>query len=64
MADAEQSIEAVMSSPQEMEAFGFDAPMPCLLIKRKSMDAEGRLIEYVEGTFRGDAYAYRVRLAG
>ncbi|MBF5006044.1 GntR family transcriptional regulator [Diaphorobacter sp. NR2-3-3-1] len=64
MADAEQSIEAVMSSAQEMEAFGFDAPMPCLLIKRKSLDAQSRLIEYVEGTFRGDAYAYRVRLAG
>ena len=64
MAGAEQSIEAVMSSPQEMEAFGFDAPMPCLLIKRKSLDAEERMVEYVEGTFRGDAYAYRVHLAG
>ncbi len=64
MAGAEQSIEAAMSSPQEMEAFGFDTPMPCLLIKRKSLDAQGRMVEYVEGTFRGDAYAYRVHLAG
>ena len=62
MAGAEQSIEAVMSSTDEMEAFGFDAPMPCLLIKRKSLDAEGRMVEYVEGSFRGDAYAYRVNL--
>ena len=64
MAGAEQSIEAVLSSAAEMEAFGFETAMPCLLIKRKSLDAEGRLVEYVEGTFRGDAYAYRVHLAG
>ncbi|WP_211343456.1 GntR family transcriptional regulator [Lampropedia puyangensis] len=62
MVGAEQSIEAVMSSPQEMEPFGFNVPMPCLLIKRKSQDADGRLIEYVEGTFRGNAYAYRINL--
>ncbi|THT97471.1 GntR family transcriptional regulator [Lampropedia puyangensis] len=64
MAGAEQSIEAIMSSKQEMQAFGFDTPMPCLLIKRKSLDVDGRMVEYVEGTFRGDAYAYRVHLAG
>ena len=64
MAGAEQSIEAIFSTPLEMEAFGFREPMPCLLIKRKSLDTAGRLIEYVEGTFRGDAYAYRVHLAG
>lgn len=62
MGGAEQSIEAVLSSEPEMQAFGFDTPMPCLLIKRRSLDAEGRMIEYVEGTFRGDAYAYRVQL--
>lgn len=62
MDGADQSIEAVLSSAQEMEAFGFDTPMPCLLIKRRSLDTEGRMIEYVEGTFRGDAYAYRVHL--
>ena len=64
MGGAEQSIEAVLSSDAEMEAFGFDAPMPCLLIKRRSLDRQGHMFEYVEGTFRGDAYAYRVHLAG
>ena len=64
MGGAEQSIEAVMSSPAEMEAFGFDTPMPCLLIKRRSLDSLGQMFEYVEGTFRGDAYAYRVHLTG
>lgn len=64
MGSAEQSIEAVLSSPAEMDAFGYDTPMPCLLIKRRSLDTDGRMFEYVEGTFRGDAYAYRVRLSG
>lgn len=64
LSGAEQSIEAVLSSEAEMQAFGFEAPTPCLLIKRKSLDADGHLLEYVEGTFRGDAYAYRLRLPG
>ena len=64
MGGADQSVEAVLSSQQEMEAFGFDTPMPCLLIKRRSQDTEGNMVEYVEGTFRGDAYAYRIHLPG
>ena len=59
---AEQSIEAVMSSEAESRVFEFTAPGPCLLIKRRAYSAAGQLIEYVEGTFRGDAYAYRVKL--
>lgn len=60
--DAEQSIEAVMSSAVEQDCFGFAGPQPCLLLKRKTYTAGGQLAEYVEGTFRGDAYVYRVRL--
>ena len=59
---AQQTIEAVTSSPQETAAFGFSAPSPCLLLKRMSYTADGRLGEYVEGTFRGDAYRYRIKL--
>lgn len=59
---AQQTIEAVTSSPQETAAFGFAAPSPCLLLKRMSYTADGKLGEYVEGTFRGDAYRYRVKL--
>lgn len=59
---AEQTIEAVMSSDAEAEAFGFTEPEPCLLLKRKTYSANGPMAEYVEGTFRGDAYAYRVIL--
>ncbi|QWF71533.1 GntR family transcriptional regulator [Methylomonas paludis] len=59
---ADQSIEAVMNNQVEAEAFGFDKPEPCLLLKRKTYSVAGPMVEYVEGTFRGDAYTYRVKL--
>lgn len=59
---AEQTIEAVTSSDVETAAFGFAAPAPCLLLKRLSYTADDRMVEYAEGTFRGDAYRYRLRL--
>jgi GntR family transcriptional regulator len=62
LASAEQSIEAVLSQPEDSEAFGFQTPSPCLLLKRKTLSTTGRAVEYVEGTFRGDAYAYRLTL--
>ena len=59
----EQTVEAVLSSAAETAAFGFDAPQPCLLFKRMTRDITGALVEYVESTFRGDAYVYRMQLA-
>ena len=47
----EQWIEATMPTPMECEIFGFSAPRPCLLIKRKSFETSGTMIEYVEGLF-------------
>lgn len=51
-----------MSSEAETEVFEFAEPGPCLLMKRKTYSVAGQMIEYVEGTFRGDAYAYRLTL--
>ena len=62
LASAEQTVEAVLSSDAEAAAFGFDTPQPCLLFKRMTRDIAGQLVEYVEGTFRGDAYSYRMQL--
>lgn len=62
LADGEQTIEAAMSNPDEMAAFGFSEPAPCLLLKRKTYAMGGQMVEYVEGTFRGDAYTYRITL--
>ncbi|PPQ26445.1 GntR family transcriptional regulator [Rhodoblastus sphagnicola] len=62
LGEAEQSIEAVLSSDEENAAFGFETPQPCLLIKRKTRATSGQIVEYVEGTFRGDSYTYRLNL--
>lgn len=59
---AEQTIEAIMSSEDEQACFGFSGPQPCLLLKRRTYTIGEQLAEYVEGTFRGDAYVYKVSL--
>lgn len=59
---AEQSIEAIICSKEEAQVFDLTESSPCLLLKRKSFSNKNQLVEYVEGTFRGDAYAYRVKL--
>ena len=61
---AEQTIEAVLSSEAESKAFHYAAPAPCLMLKRKSFSSDHQLVEYMESTYRGEAYAYRLNLAG
>ena len=62
LVDAEQSIEAVSSSPEECAAFGLRAPLPCLLFKRRTRATSGQIVEYAEGVFRGDIYVYQLKL--
>ena len=59
---AEQSIEAIACSQLESQVFDLPIDSPCLLLKRRSYNTQEQLVEYVEGTFRGDAYTYRVKL--
>ncbi len=59
---AEQTVEAILPGAKARALFGFTRTTPCLLLKRWSHAADGRLIEYVEGVFRGDVYTYRLRL--
>lgn len=58
----EQTIEAAAPTRQDIELFGFSKPIPCLLIKRRTYTWNNTMVEYVEGLFRGDAYAYRLAL--
>lgn len=62
LSHCEQTVEAIMSSAEENAIFGFAEPSPCLLIKRCSYAQDGRMVEYVEGLFRGDLYVYRLQL--
>ena len=58
----DQTVEAAMPTAEECAIFEFDEPAPCLLIKRHSFSADGVMVEYVEGLFRGDSYRYRLKL--
>lgn len=60
---AEQSMESMLSSEVETKTFGFEESAPCLLQKRRIYSGENKLIEYVEGSFRGDAYVHHMKLA-
>jgi GntR family transcriptional regulator len=62
LSHAEQAIEAASPTPVECKIFGFKEPIPCLLLKRRSYGRDGQMLEYVEGLFRGDLYAYRLRM--
>lgn len=59
---ADQSVEAVASTPIENDVFGFESARPCLLFKRRTYTRQDQMVEYVEGVFRGDAYVYKLRL--
>ncbi len=61
--EASQTVEACLSHQVENEAFGFEQASPCLLFKRKVFSQHQHLIEYVEGTFRGDLYIYSLDLS-
>jgi len=58
----DQTIEAAEPTGEECAIFGFDRPLPCLLIKRRSFGQDGDMLEYVEGLFRGDTYTYKLSL--
>ncbi len=62
LAYCDQTIEATLPDALESQVFGFENPVPCLLIKRRSYNRRDVMVEYVEGLFRGDAYTYRLRL--
>ncbi len=62
LAYCNQTIEAALPNEAESAIFGFDTPVPCLLIKRRSYLRTELMVEYIEGLFRGDAYTYRLRL--
>lgn len=58
----DQTIEAAAPTAEECAIFGFEMPVPCLLIKRRSYGNDGDMLEYVEGLFRGDTYTYKLTL--
>ena len=58
----EQTLQAVLSTAADAAAFGLAAPQPCLRVSRLTRLAAGAPVEYLESTYRGDAYAHRLDL--
>lgn len=63
LVEANQTVQAHLSNTIENQAFGFEQSFPCLLFKRQVFSQYQHLIEYVEGTFRGDLYVYSLDLS-
>lgn len=61
--EAEQTLEAGLPEAAAAAALDIARPIPVLRLTRRTFDPEGRPIEFVRSTYRGDRYTMRVRLA-
>jgi GntR family transcriptional regulator len=61
--EAYQSIEASMSTREEILLFGLEDPFPTLVIKRTAYSIDGDPVEYVKGAYHGDRYRYKLNLS-
>jgi GntR family transcriptional regulator len=59
-----QTIEATVTDERESELLGIPPLSPALLIERTTWNGEGRRIEAVRSTYRGDRYKFEVDLTG
>jgi GntR family transcriptional regulator len=62
LGDADQIIEASMSTKEETRLMGMKAPFPTLVIKRVAYSVNGEVVEYVKGVYHGDRYRYNCKL--
>ena len=53
---AEESVEAVLMSPQEAARFGLEPGAPALLTRRITRDEDENIIEAATTLYRGDRY--------
>lgn len=59
---AEQSVEAVLASPQEAKWLGLSAGDPLLLERRLAFDNAGQPVEYAKDLYRGDRFRFVSRV--
>jgi len=62
LGEADQIIEASMSTKEETRLMGLKAPFPTLVIKRLAYSVNGAIVEYVKGVYHGDRYRYNLKL--
>jgi GntR family transcriptional regulator len=57
-----ERVETALPSPREAALLGTTTAMPALLLKRRTLDTEGRPIELVRALYRGDRVAFEAFL--
>ena len=60
--EADQSIEASMSTKEAVLLLGLNSSFPTLVIKRIAYSIDGDPVEYVKGVYHGDRYRYNLKL--
>lgn len=58
LTSAEQSIEAVLADPRELELLVLTSPSAVLKMQRLSKTAEGTPVEWVLSSYRGDRFVF------
>ncbi len=59
---AEQSMEASLATPRELEVLQMTAPASVLRIERFTYNQNDNLLEYVVSAYRGDRYKFHLTL--
>jgi GntR family transcriptional regulator len=62
LTQAEQSIEAALAGPREIELLELTPPTAVLKMQRLTLTADGVPVEYVLSVYRGDRYKFRSML--
>ncbi len=60
--EANQTIEASMSTKEEIDLLELTTSFPTLVIKRVVYSVGGDPVEYVKGVYHGDRYRYHLKL--
>ena len=62
LTQAEQTIEAALASPREIELLEMTPPAAVLRMQRLTLTGDGMPVEYVHSIYRGDRYKFRSTL--
>jgi GntR family transcriptional regulator len=62
LAEAEETIETVLATPEDAGLLGVDVGLPLLLLSRHAFDTAGEPVEWAQSLYRGDRYKFITRL--
>jgi GntR family transcriptional regulator len=62
LAEAEETIETVLATPEDANLLGVDVGLPLLLLSRHAFDVNGEPVEWAQSFYRGDRYKFITRL--